>query len=80
MGRLVAAREQITEDQARDAVRWAPTAWASSAPDVTLNEAVERHGGDRLNFTLYMVMLCGGLVSTVGDADPKRLKQFDLTA
>ncbi|MFJ9011491.1 hypothetical protein [Streptomyces canus] len=39
------------------------------APDVTLNEAVERYGGDPLNFTLYMMMLCGGLVATVGEGD-----------
>lgn len=50
------------------------------APDVTLNEAVGRYGDDPMLFTVYMLMLCGGLVATVGDADPDWLKQFDLSA
>ncbi|MEV0177070.1 hypothetical protein AB0I00_38955 [Streptomyces sp. NPDC050803] len=95
MGWLVGAREQITEEQARDAVRWVSDSLGiqhddllhaagfighPDAPDVTLNEAVERYGDDPMLFTVYMVMLCGGLVATVGDADPDWLKQFDLTA
>jgi hypothetical protein len=50
------------------------------APNVTLNEAIERYGADPIKITPYMVMLCGGLVATVGDADPDRLEQFDLSA
>ncbi|MEU7419711.1 hypothetical protein [Streptomyces antibioticus] len=95
MGWLVSAREQITEEQARDAVRWVSDSLGikhddlvqaagfighPDAPNVTLNEAIEHYGGDPINFTLYMVMLCGGLVATVGDADPDWLKQFDLSA
>ncbi|MFD3580477.1 hypothetical protein [Streptomyces sp. NPDC058644] len=95
MGWLVAAREQITEEQARVAVRWVSDSLGikhddllqaagfighPDAPNVTLSEAVERYDGDPVNFTLYMVMLCGGLVATVGDADPDWLKQFDMTA
>ncbi|MCK8676480.1 hypothetical protein [Streptomyces lichenis] len=49
------------------------------APDLALGEAVE-HYGDPIAFTLYMVLLCGGLVATVGDADPDWLKQFDLVS
>jgi hypothetical protein len=45
------------------------------APNVTLNEAIERYGADPIKITPYMVMLCGGLVATVGDADPDRLEQ-----
>ncbi|WP_238995461.1 hypothetical protein [Streptomyces cyaneogriseus] len=49
------------------------------APDLTLSQAVERYG-DPVAFTLHMVLLGGGLVATVGDADPNWLKQFDLVS
>lgn len=92
MGWLVGAREQITVEQAREAVRWVSDSLGvqhddlvqaagfighPDAPDVTLNEAIERYGSNPVTFTLYMVMLCGGLVATVGDGDPDWLKQFD---
>ncbi|MET8518212.1 hypothetical protein [Streptomyces sp. NPDC005077] len=94
MAWLVGAREQITEDQARDAVEWVSGSLEiqyedllqaagfighPDAPSLTLNEAVE-HYGDPIAFTLYMVLLCGGLVATVGNADPEWLKQFDLVS
>ncbi|MFD9903821.1 hypothetical protein [Streptomyces sp. NPDC059063] len=85
----------LTEEQARDAVRWVSGSLGikhddlvqaagfighPDAPNVTLNEAIERYGNDPISFTLCMVMLCGGLVATVGNADPDWLKQFDLPA
>ncbi|WP_432096413.1 hypothetical protein [Streptomyces sp. bgisy100] len=94
MAWLVGAREQITEAQARHAVQWVSDSLGiqhddvlqaagfighPDAPSLTLNEAVE-HYGDPIAFTLYMVLLCGGLVATVGDADPDWLKQFDLAS
>ncbi|MFI0142102.1 hypothetical protein, partial [Streptomyces luteogriseus] len=93
-GWLVAAREQISQEQARDADSWicdslgikhkdlvqaAGFVGHPDAPNVTLNEAVERAGGDPLNFTLSTVMLCGCLVATAGEGNPDWLKQFDLT-
>ncbi|WP_245225019.1 hypothetical protein [Streptomyces smyrnaeus] len=52
-----------------------------ASPDVTLNEAVEHYGdNDGLTFVLYMLLLSGGLVATVGGGDPDWLRQFDLTA
>ncbi|MET7445251.1 hypothetical protein [Streptomyces sp. NPDC005508] len=94
MAWLVGAKEQISEDQARDAVEWVSDSLGiqhddllqaagfighPDAPSLTLNEAVD-HYGDPIAFTLYMVLLCGGLVATVGDADPEWLKQFDLVS
>ncbi|MGV9322777.1 hypothetical protein [Streptomyces sp. NPDC003660] len=94
MAWLVGAREQITEDQARDTVQWVSDSLGiqhddllqaagfighPDAPNLTLGEAVE-HFGNPIAFTLCMVMLCGGLVATVGDADPDWLKQFDLVS
>ncbi|WP_431782062.1 hypothetical protein [Streptomyces chumphonensis] len=90
---LVAAREQISEQQAREAVEWVSDSLGikhddlvqaagfighPDAANMTLGEAVEHYGGDPITFTLYMVMLCGGLVATVGDGDADWLKQFDL--
>ncbi len=48
-------------------------------PNLTLNQAVERYGNP-MAFVLSMVLLSGGLVATVGGADPDWLKQFDLTS
>lgn len=94
MAWLVGAREQITEDQARDTVLWVSDNLGiqhddllqvsgfighPDAPDLTLKQAVE-HYGDPMAFVLSMVLLCGGLVATIGDADPNWLKQFDLTS
>ncbi|MEU9025951.1 hypothetical protein AB0D46_00085 [Streptomyces sp. NPDC048383] len=94
MAWLVGAREQINEDQARDAVHWvsdnlgiqhhdllqaAGFIGHPDAPNQTLDEAVA-HYGNPVAFTLYMVLLCGGLVATVGKADPDWLKQFDLVS
>ncbi|WP_223872254.1 hypothetical protein [Streptomyces sp. SP18CM02] len=94
MAWLVGAKEQISEDQARDAVEWVSDSLGiqhddllqaagfighPDAPSLTLNQAVD-HYGDPIAFTLYMVLLCGGLVATVGDADPEWLKQFDLVS
>ncbi|MGW1429775.1 hypothetical protein ACWD6K_14300 [Streptomyces sp. NPDC002431] len=88
------SKEQISEDQARDAVEWVSDSLGiqhddllqaagfighPDAPSLTLNQAVD-HYGDPIAFTLYMVLLCGGLVATVGDADPEWLKQFDLVS
>lgn len=94
MAWLVGAREQITEDQARDTVHWvsdnlgiqhddllqvAGFIGHPDSPNLTLNQAVE-HYGDPMAFVLSMVLLSGGLVATVGDTDPNWLKQFDLTS
>ncbi|MFF1418284.1 hypothetical protein [Streptomyces sp. NPDC058280] len=88
MAWLVGAREQITENQAQDAVQWVSDSLGiehddllqaagfigyPDAPNLPLNEAVE-HYGDRVAFTLNMVLLFGGMV---GDAEPNWLKQFD---
>ncbi|MFJ2909556.1 hypothetical protein ACIO8F_09070 [Streptomyces sp. NPDC087228] len=90
---LVAAREQITEDQAREAVEWVSGTLGivhddlvqaagfighPDAPTITLNEGMEHYGDDPITFVLYMLLLCGGLVATVGDGDPDWLRQFDL--
>ncbi|QLG36398.1 hypothetical protein HXS80_18445 [Streptomyces sp. CB04723] len=94
MAWLVGAREQITEDQARDTVLWvsdnlgiqhddllqvAGFIGHPDAPDLTLNQAVEGYG-DPMAFVLSMVLLSGGLVAVVGGADPDWLKQFDLAS
>ncbi|WP_156723515.1 hypothetical protein [Streptomyces apocyni] len=93
MGWLVAAREQITEEQARDAVQWISDTldiqhgdllYAASvighpgAPSVTVSEATEHYGENPVTFVLYMLMLAGALVATVGNGDPEWLRQFDL--
>jgi hypothetical protein len=90
---LVAAREQISEDQARAAVEWISETLGVSqddllyaaglighpdSPNVTLNEGMEHFGGDPITFVLYMLLLSGALVATVGDGDPEWLRQFDL--
>ncbi|MFF2651130.1 hypothetical protein [Streptomyces sp. NPDC058045] len=90
---LVAAREQISEEQARDAVNWVSDALGihhddllyaaglighPDAPNVTLNEGVEHYGEDALTFVLYMLLLSGALVATVGNGDPDWLRQFDI--
>ncbi|OEV30476.1 hypothetical protein AN219_10620 [Streptomyces nanshensis] len=52
-------------------------------PDVTLNQGVEHYGDDdngEMPFVLYMLLLSGGLVATVGGGDPEWLRQFDLKA
>ncbi|MFJ1711857.1 hypothetical protein [Streptomyces sp. NPDC088260] len=94
MAWLVGAREQITEDQARDTVLWvsdnlgiqhddllqvAGFIGHPDAPNLTLNQAVEGYG-DPMAFVLSMVLLSGGLVAAVGGADPDWLKQFDLVS
>lgn len=91
---LLEAREQITEDRARNTVQWVSDSLGiqhddllqaggfighPDAPNLTVNEAIERYG-DPVAFTLSMVLLCGGLVATAGDADPNWLKQFDLAS
>ncbi|SFD12336.1 hypothetical protein SAMN05421773_1105 [Streptomyces aidingensis] len=90
---LVAAREQITEEQAREAVQWvsdtlrvaqddlvyaAGLIGHPDAPPVTLNEGMEHYGENPLTFVLYMLLLSGALVATVGDGNPDWLRQFDL--
>ncbi|MFF8432516.1 hypothetical protein [Streptomyces bacillaris] len=94
MAWLVGAREQITEDQARDTVLWvsdnlgiqhddllqvAGFIGHPDAPNLTLNQAVESYENP-MAFVLSMVLLSGGLVAVVGSADPDWLKQFDLTS
>lgn len=89
---LVAARKEITAGQARDSVAWVAEALGvdrhdlqygagliglPDSPDVTLNEAMQ-HYGDSMKFVLYMLLLSGGLVATVGNKDPEWLKQFEL--
>lgn len=90
---LVAAREQITEKQAREAVEWVSDTLGIAhddliqaagfighpdAPNITLNEGMEHYGDNPITFVLYMLLLCGGLVATVGEGDPDWLRQFDL--
>jgi hypothetical protein len=93
---LVSARESISGQQARDAVAWLSDTLGISdedlvfaaglighpdAPSVTLNEGMERYGKDEpVTFVLYMLLLAGSLVATVGDGDPNWLRQFDLRA
>ncbi|MFF8962306.1 hypothetical protein ACF1BK_06090 [Streptomyces globisporus] len=94
MAWLVGAREQITEDQARDTVLWvsdnlgiqhddllqvAGFIGHPDAPNLTVNQAVESYE-DPMAFVLSMVLLSGGLVAAVGGADPDWLKQFDLVS
>jgi len=91
---LVSAREQLSEQEARDAVDWVSNSLGIQRGDLlkaaglighpdaegglTLNEAMEHYGDDPLHFSLYMLLLSGGLVATVGEGDPEWLRQFDL--
>lgn len=90
---LVAAREKITPEQARQAVTWLSDTLGiveddvvyagglighPNAPNVTFNDGVEHYGGE-LPFLVYMLLLNGALVETVGDGNPEWLRQFDLT-
>lgn len=92
MGWLAGSREQIRPEQARGAVTWLSDTLNIDAtdatyaagfighpdvPDVTFNEGVEHYGG-MVEFALYMILLSGALVATVGDGDPGWLRQFDL--
>ncbi|MER5974446.1 hypothetical protein ABT112_32870 [Streptomyces sp. NPDC002055] len=38
------------------------------------------HYGEPITRTLSMVLLCGGVVATVGDGRAGRLRQFDLVS
>ncbi|MCX4683929.1 hypothetical protein OG401_06315 [Kitasatospora purpeofusca] len=91
---LVSAREQISAQDANNAVDWVSDSLGiqkddllraaglighPDAPDGTLSEAMEHYGDDPLHFTLYMLLLSGGLVATVGGGEPDWLRQFDLT-
>lgn len=49
-----------------------------AAPSITLNEGVEHYGDDPITFVPYLLLLCGGLVATVGGGEPDWLRQFDL--
>ncbi|MFD5188485.1 hypothetical protein ACFWMU_10095 [Streptomyces sp. NPDC058357] len=81
-------------NQAREAVEWVSDTLGIAhhdlvqtagcighpdAPSITLNEGMERYGNDPMTFVLYMPLPCGGVVATVGDGDPDRLRQSDLT-
>lgn len=89
---LAGAREQITQETARQTVAWlsetlgideADIVYAAgiighpSAPsNVTFNDGVKHYGG-LLQFTLYMLLLNGALVATAGQGNPEWFRQFD---